>query len=159
MVLSVRTVTWSQPLSHTCGRTDYSSIHASQSFNGFRAQLLKMYKRDRHRMILLWIFYEQVWVHAVCLKQKTAQFATSAGSVLCLVFKASEKSWARKATKQRHGRDTTIYEMGPDSTNMLHSLLSRAVIQPFLWEQIWFRKQQLSPSFFIGYYLGVAFVS
>lgn len=49
-----------------------------------------MYKRDRHHMILLWIFYEQVWVHAVCLKQKTAQCATRAGAVsLCLAFKAS----------------------------------------------------------------------
>lgn len=109
MVHFVCTVTWSQLLSHPCGRKGYSSIHASQSFNEFRAQLLKMYKRDRHRMILLWIFYEQVWVHAVCLKQKTAQFATRAGSVLlCLAFKASEKSWARKTTKQRHGRDTMI---------------------------------------------------
>lgn len=61
-----------------------------QSFNGFRVQLLKMYKRDRHRMILLWIFYEQVWVHAVCLKQKTAQCATRAGAVsLCPAFRAS----------------------------------------------------------------------
>lgn len=77
-------------------------------FNGFRTQPLKMYKGDGHRMSLLWIFYEQVWVRAVCLKQKTAQFATRAGSVLCLVLKASEKSWARKTAKQRCGRDTTI---------------------------------------------------
>lgn len=77
-------------------------------FNGFRTQLLKMYKRDGHHMSLLWIFYEQVWVRAGCLKQKTAQFATRAGSVLCLVLKASEKSWTRKTAKQRHGRDTTI---------------------------------------------------
>lgn len=94
--------TWSQVLSCPYGRMDYSSIHASQSSNGFRAELLKMYKTDRHRMILLWIFYEHVWVRAVCLKQKTAQLATRAGSVLlCLAFKASKKSWARKTTQNK----------------------------------------------------------
>lgn len=78
-----------------------------QSFNGFRAQLLKMYKRDRHGMILLWIFYEQVWVHAVCLKQKTVQWATTAGAVsLCLAFKASGNLGQEK--QQNKGMGETL---------------------------------------------------
>jgi len=37
--------------------------------------------------------------------------------------------------------------MGQDSTDMLHPLLLRPVIQPFVREQIRFRKQQPGPSF------------
>lgn len=117
-----------------------------QSFNGFRAQLLKMYKRDRHRMILLWIFYEQVWVHAVCLKQKTVQWATRAGAVsLCLAFKASGNLGQEK--QQNKGMGETLGSSKWVKTAPIQFVVIKTCNS--VREQIRFRKQQPGPSFFL----------
>lgn len=115
-----------------------------QSFNGFRAQLLKMYKRDRHRLILLWIFYEQVWVHAVCMKQKTAQCAIRAGAVsLHLAFKASGNLGQGKQHKK--GMGETPGSSKWVKTAPIQFVVLRPVIQSFVSN---LGSSRLAPPFF-----------
>lgn len=156
MVRFVWPVTWSQHLSHPYGREDSSSIHASQSFKGFRAQLLKMYKRDRHRMILLWIFYEQVWAHAVCLKQKTAPGYQGR---ICVIMTCVQGFWEVLGKKNNKRK---AWERHHDLVNgsRQHRYAAFAVIKTY--NSVICHRTNLTleaAAWFIGCCLGVKFVS
>lgn len=142
LILYVQLLDPNSFLTHMIGRV--TLLFMPQSFNGFRAQLLKMYKRDRHRLILLWIFYEQVWVHAVCMKQKTAQCAIRAGAVsLHLAFKASGNLGQGKQHKK--GMGETPGSSKWVKTALIQFVVLRPVIQSFVSN---LGSSRLAPPFF-----------